>query len=100
MSEDRNAPPLSQTEIEAALSELPGWEVADGKLRKQYKFGSFARAIGWMTSVAIFADKLDHHPDWSNSYNRVKVELITHAVGAITDFDVRLARKMEELATK
>jgi 4a-hydroxytetrahydrobiopterin dehydratase len=90
---------LSEKEVQAALDELSGWEVVEGKLSKTYKFKSFARAIGWMVSVAVQADKLDHHPDWSNAYNQVKVELSTHDMDdAITTMDVELARKMEELA--
>ncbi len=89
---------LTSEEIQVTLEELPGWEVLDGKLHKLYKFDSFAKAIGWMVSVSIYADKLDHHPDWSNVYNRVDVHLVTHDVGALTTWDVSLAKKMEELA--
>ncbi len=92
---------LSEKEIQAALPELPGWEVKDGKLHKDYKFASFARAIGWMVSVAVHADKMDHHPEWRNVYNRVTVDLATHDMdNAISTFDVELARKMESLAGK
>ena len=91
--------PLSTDEIEAALVDLPGWQVVDGKLSKSYKFISFAGAIGWMVSVAIYADKIDHHPEWSNVYNRVQVNLVTHDLGnAISTWDLDLARKMEKLA--
>ncbi len=91
--------PLTTTEIEAALLDLPGWQVKDGKLAKTYKFPSFAAAIGWMVSVAIYADKIDHHPEWRNVYNRVQVNLVTHDLGnAISTWDIDLARKMEELA--
>ena len=89
---------LTQEELTAALADLPGWELKDGKLNKSYKFSSFARAIGWMVSVAIYADKLDHHPVWSNVYNRVDVELVTHDLGALSTWDLELAKKMEELA--
>lgn len=90
---------LSESEIEKALVELPGWEVKDGKLHKQFKFGSFAEAMGWMVSVALYADKQDHHPEWSNVYNKVSVNLVTHDLGnAISNLDVDLARKMEDLA--
>lgn len=92
---------LSEKEVQAALPELPGWEVKDGKLHKDYKFASFARAIGWMVSVAVHADKMDHHPEWRNVYNRVTVDLTTHDMdNAISTFDVELARKMESLAGK
>ncbi|RMG96027.1 MAG: 4a-hydroxytetrahydrobiopterin dehydratase [Chloroflexi bacterium] len=90
---------LEAQELATALTELSGWEVRDGKLHKTYKFGSFAQAIGWMVSVAVVADKIDHHPEWSNVYNRVTVNLVTHDLGnVISNLDVELARKMDELA--
>jgi 4a-hydroxytetrahydrobiopterin dehydratase len=90
---------LEQAEIESALVDLPGWQVQDGKLHKTFKFASFARAIGWMTSVAVIADKMDHHPEWTNVYNRVTVNLVTHDLGnVISSWDVTLAQNMEELA--
>ena len=90
---------LSDQEIEGALNDLPGWEVLDGKLHKTFKFDTFAQAIGWMVSVAVYADKNDHHPEWSNVYNRVRVDLSTHDLGnAISALDVELARHMETLA--
>lgn len=90
---------LNQAEIESALADLPGWQIQDGKLHKLFKFDSFARAIGWMVSAAVFADKMDHHPEWSNVYNRVTVNLVTHDLdNAVSSWDVDLARKMEELA--
>lgn len=90
---------LSDSEIEVALAELPGWSVQNGKLFKQYKFKSFAQALGWMVAVGIQADKMDHHPEWSNVYNRVTVNLVTHDLGnAISSWDVDLARHMEKLA--
>ena len=90
---------LNQEEIESALANLPGWQMQDGKLHKTFKFDSFARAIGWMMSVAIQADKMDHHPEWSNVYNRVTVNLVTHDLGdVVSSWDTDLAQKMEELA--
>ena len=90
---------LSESELTAALADLPGWEVKEGKLHKVYKFNSFAAALGWMVSVGIYADKMDHHPEWSNVYNRVSVDLVTHDLGnAISNLDVELAQKMEKLA--
>ncbi len=90
---------LTAEELEAALAELSDWEVVDGKLHKAYKFGSFAQAIGWMVSVALFADKTDHHPEWRNVYNRVWVDLATHDLdNAISELDVKLARQMDKLA--
>lgn len=90
---------LSPAEIQAALAELPGWEIVDGKLHKTFKFKSFAQALGWMVSAGVYADKMDHHPEWSNVYSRVTVDLVTHDLGnAISNLDVDLARRMEALA--
>ena len=90
---------LNQDEIDSALANLPGWQLQDGKLHKTFKFDSFARAVGWMMSVAIHADKMDHHPEWSNVYNRVTVNLVTHDLdNSVSSWDVDLAQKMEELA--
>jgi 4a-hydroxytetrahydrobiopterin dehydratase len=90
---------LNESEIAQVLEELPGWTVQDGKLFKAYKFGSFAEAMGWMVSAGIYADAIDHHPEWSNVYNRVQVALVTHDLGnAISTWDVALAKRMEELA--
>ena len=76
-----------------------GWARDDDRdaISKEFKFKNFAEAIGWMTSVAIVADKLNHHPEWSNAYNRVKVTLTSHDVGKVTSRDVKLANAMEGL---
>ena len=90
---------LDDDEIRQALAQLPGWSVVDGKLHKEFKFGSFAEAIGWRVSVAIFADKIDHHPEWLNVYNRVRVNLMTHDLDdAISNLDIEMARKMNTIA--
>ena len=90
---------LDDHEIAEALQNLPGWQVLDGKLHKTFRFTSFAGAIGWMMSAAILAEKLDHHPEWSNVYNRVTVNLVTHDLGnVISTFDADLARQLEELS--
>jgi 4a-hydroxytetrahydrobiopterin dehydratase len=90
---------LSQAQIKDALTSLPGWSVKEDKLHKEYEFDSFAEAIGWMMSAAIEIDKMNHHPEWSNVYNSVTVNLLTHDLGdAISNLDVELAHKLEELA--
>jgi 4a-hydroxytetrahydrobiopterin dehydratase len=89
----------TEKEIQAALENLPGWEVKAGKLHKEFRFKTFAQAMGWMVSAGIAADKMDHHPDWSNVYNRVTVNLSTHDLdNAISNWDLELAAKMEALA--
>lgn len=89
---------LSNDEVEERLASLEGWSLADGKLKRQFKFANFARAFGFMASAAIEADKLNHHPEWSNVYNKVTVHLVTHEAKGITDLDFQLAQKMNELA--
>jgi 4a-hydroxytetrahydrobiopterin dehydratase len=89
---------VTPAEVDDALKELPGWSVQEGKLSKQFKFPSFAEAMGWMVAVAVYADKLDHHPDWSNGYNKVNVALTTHDLGALSTLDLDLARRMQALA--
>ena len=90
---------LTDAEIIEALNQLPGWAVEEGKLYKAYKFGSFAEALGWMVSAGIYADKIDHHPEWSNVYNRVQVHLVTHDLGVmISTLDIALAKEMDRLA--
>ena len=89
---------LSEAEIRDLLDELDGWTVKDGKLHKSFEFGDFSEAFGWMTRVAIEAEKLNHHPDWCNTWNTVDVHLKTHDIGALSELDEKMARRMEELA--
>ncbi|SDR27600.1 4a-hydroxytetrahydrobiopterin dehydratase [Pseudovibrio sp. Tun.PSC04-5.I4] len=91
--------PLGPTAKDQYLVELPHWTLSeDGKtLQRTFTFRSFARAFGFMTSAAIQADKLDHHPTWTNTYNKVEVLLTTHDVGDVTEMDFKLARKFDRL---
>ena len=91
---------LSPEEVSSALPSLPGWSVVEGKLHREYKFSDFVSAFGFMAAAATVAEKLDHHPDWSNVYNRVTVDLSTHDAGGITSLDIQLAERMEKLAQK
>ena len=77
------------------LSNEEQWVIKNEKLSKTFKFKSFIRAFGWMTQMAIWAEKLKHHPEWFNVYNKVDVELTTHDVGGISELDFKLAEKME-----
>ena len=91
--------PLSPESVASALAELPGWSLVDGRLHRTFRFPDFARAFAFMTAAALAAEKLDHHPEWTNVYNRVSVDLTTHSAGpAVTALDVGLARRMSELA--
>ncbi|MEM9158055.1 MAG: 4a-hydroxytetrahydrobiopterin dehydratase [Verrucomicrobiota bacterium] len=71
------------------------WQLVEGKLTKEFKFKSFVRAFGFMSQVAIVAEKMNHHPEWSNVYSRVRVQLTTHDVGGLSELDFKLAKKME-----
>lgn len=77
-----------------------GWALADGRdaLQKTYTFANFINAFGWMTSAAIVAEKMNHHPEWSNVYKTVNVTLTTHDADGITELDVKLAKAMDRLA--
>lgn len=94
----RMAQKLSQEDLSAALDSLPGWSLENDKLRREFRFAGFTEAFGFMTSAAIEAEKMNHHPEWFNVYNRVVVDLTTHDANGITELDFELARKMNELA--
>jgi 4a-hydroxytetrahydrobiopterin dehydratase len=92
----------SQQQVEEALGQLnqnlpneQQWQVIDAKLSKTFKCKSFIRAFGWMSQMAIWAEKLNHHPEWFNVYNKVDVNLTTHDAGGISELDFKLATKME-----
>lgn len=79
--------------------DIEGWTGGDDFITKVFKFENFAQAFGWMTQIAIIADKADHHPEWYNVYNRVDVTLTTHDAGGVTEKDVHLAKAMEKAAS-
>jgi len=93
-------PRLADVEISARLAGLPRWTIAGGKLRREFQFSDFSEAFGFMARVALAAEKLDHHPDWSNVWNRVTVELSTHDAGGITELDFELATVMDRLVSQ
>jgi 4a-hydroxytetrahydrobiopterin dehydratase len=85
---------------QAALKQLPGWTAAEGRdaITKTFQFKDFNAAFGFMTRAALAAEKLDHHPEWFNVYNRVEVLLATHDADGVTELDVTLAQIMDEAA--
>lgn len=94
---------LDPAALAAALQDLDSrceapWQVVDGKLCKRFRFKDFRAAFAFMTRVADSANALDHHPEWSNVYNRVEVALLTHDAGGLTELDFRLAEAMEAAA--
>ncbi len=90
---------LSDTEIQAGLAARPGWTLVSSKLHREYKFTNFIQAFGFMTSAALVAERMNHHPEWFNVYGTVRVDLTTHDVGGISQLDFKLAEKMDALAT-
>jgi 4a-hydroxytetrahydrobiopterin dehydratase len=92
---------MSESEVQDAVAKLAGWELRDGRLRKQYQFRTFLRAIAFVNSVAYLAESAGHHPDITINYNRVTLRLITHSEGALTDRDFALAGEIDaKLGTK
>ena len=89
---------LSQTDIDEKLKNLPGWSIVNEKLHKEFQFDSFNQAFGFMTRAAMEIEKMNHHPEWFNVYNRITIELTTHDAGGITNNDVSLARILNSLA--
>lgn len=90
---------LTQNELDAALAQLPEWALREDGLAisRELKFADFNEAFGFMTRVALYADKADHHPEWSNVYNRVSVLLTTHDAGGLSERDIRMAKAIDAM---
>ena len=89
---------LSESEIRKQVAGLEGWKVVGGKLNKTFEFDGFVQAFGFMTRVAMEAEKMNHHPEWFNVYNRVRIDLVTHDVDGISNYDMALAKTIDKLA--
>lgn len=89
---------LTEAARRSALAELGGWSEVVGRdaIHRTFRFGTFDEAFGFMTRAALMAEKMDHHPEWFNVYNRVDVTLATHDAGGVTELDIRLARFMDK----
>lgn len=88
---------LDVSEVSARLTGLPGWAFRGGKLHREFRFHDFAEAFAFMTRVAAVAERHAHHPDWSNAYNRLTIDLWTHDAGGVTDLDCALAEAISRL---
>jgi 4a-hydroxytetrahydrobiopterin dehydratase len=86
---------MTDSKTAAAIAELADWKIVDGKLNRAFKFDDFVNAFGFMTKIAIVAEKMGHHPELSNTYNRVVINLITHDINAIGPLDIELAKKID-----
>lgn len=89
---------LTELEIQQRLARHPKWRIAGDRLHRELQFSDFKRAFGFMTSVAAIAEKRDHHPDWSNAYGKVVIDLTSHDVGGLTQRDFDLAAAIDEIA--
>ena len=89
---------LSSEQISEELKNLPGWSVKDEKLHKDFEFEDFNQAFGFMTRAAMHIEKMNHHPEWFNVYNKLTVDLMTHDAGGITENDIQLAKILNSLA--
>ncbi len=86
---------MNEEEIAARLAGLDGWSLSDDKLEREFLFRDFVEAFGFMSQVALHAEKQNHHPEWSNVYKRVKIALTTHELGGISERDFELAAAIE-----
>ncbi len=91
---------LSTVEVQSALADLPGWKLSGGKLHREYRFDDFTLAFGFMAASATVIQAMNHHPEWSNVYGTVVVDLTTHDAGGITKNDLDLAATLERLAQR
>jgi 4a-hydroxytetrahydrobiopterin dehydratase len=89
---------LGAAELREALAAVPAWELHEGRLRRAFRFADFAQAFGFMAQVALAAERLNHHPDWSNAYNRVEIALVTHDLGGLSTLDLELAQRIDAIA--
>jgi 4a-hydroxytetrahydrobiopterin dehydratase len=91
---------LGSQEITSELSKLKGWKIVKGKIQRNFEFENFEEAFSFMTRVALEVEKLDHHPEWFNVYNKVKIELVTHDVRGLSNYDFKLARIIDRISRK
>jgi 4a-hydroxytetrahydrobiopterin dehydratase len=91
------AQPLTPSDLERLPELLPAWTLHAGKLHREFRFANFSEAFGFMARVALAAERLDHHPEWSNVWNRVVIHLTTHDTGGLSNLDLELARRIDAL---
>ena len=91
------AQPLTTSDLASISTTLPNWQLVAGKLHRDLVFADFVEAFGFMTKVALVAEAMDHHPEWSNVWNRVSIDLVTHDTGGLSNLDVVLAQRIDGL---
>ena len=95
----KNTKKLTDEEVKLNLDKITSWKLDNSKLKKLFKFKTFNQAFSFMTRVALVCETMNHHPEWSNVYGNVNVELVTHRVAGLTELDFQLAEKMDEIAS-
>ena len=88
---------IKQSQLDSFIEKNPSWAIDNKTIKKEFKFDDFIDAFGFMSKVAILSEKMDHHPDWQNTYNKVKINLTTHDKGGITTNDIKLAESIDRL---
>ena len=88
---------IDQNQLDYFIEKNPSWIIDNKTIKKEFKFDNFINAFGFMSKVALLSEKMDHHPNWQNTYNKVKIELTTHDKGGITTNDIRLAESIDKL---
>ena len=88
---------ISKTQLNSFSEKSPSWIHNSGSIQKEFKFNNFVEAFGFISKVALLAEKMDHHPDWHNTYNKVTIKLTTHDMGGITTNDIKLAEEIDNL---
>lgn len=91
---------LSGDDVARRLGNIKGWSVREGKLHKEFQFTTFIEAFAFMTAIALWAESMNHHPEWANVYNAVTIDLATHSAGGITERDFALLEKIEHVAAR
>ena len=88
---------IEQNQLDFFIEKNPSWTIDNKSIKKEFKFDHFIDAFGFMSKVAILSEKMDHHPNWQNTYNKVKIALTTHDMGGITNKDIKLAEAIDKL---
>ncbi len=88
---------IEKNQLDSFIEKNPSWIIDNKTIKKEFKFENFIEAFGFMSKVALLSEKIDHHPDWKNTYNKVKISLTTHDKGGITNNDIKLAESIDKL---
>ena len=91
---------IEQNQLNYFIEKNPSWKIDNKTIKKEFKFDNFIDAFGFMSKVALLSEKMDHHPDWQNTYNKVKINLTTHDKGGITTNDIKLAESIDKLINR